>query len=60
LRWCLFWTVRCAGRSGQREDWRPEVVEREPEARGRGDPTEAGGVEELPGVGESYEEGGVK
>jgi hypothetical protein len=36
------------------------VVDREPEARGVGDPAEAGGVEELPGVGESCEEGGVK
>jgi hypothetical protein len=60
LRWYLFWTARCAGRLVQREDWRPEVVERKPEAHGRGDPAEAGGMEELLGVGESCEEGGVK
>jgi hypothetical protein len=36
------------------------VVEYKPEARGRGDSAKAGGVEELPEVGESCEEGGLK
>ena len=34
----------------QGEDWRPEMVERESEARGGGDPAEDGGMEEFSGA----------